>query len=288
MLNLRPKAARDDEPDLTPLIDMVFILLIFFILAASFAVRGIDLDLPPAHSGQALSGRVVEIRLLRDGSFLCEGIPVARADIRAKLQSLVRDFRARPGQLVLKAAPDAPVEALVFIVDEVRMQGGEKLLIATSLFAHFALLIAPRPPEPEPSFTTVVQMDMASPAVATSREKGIGIAAASPRDMDKADAADRKRQAFLRYLDDIDEAVHARRLDGGETGLIGVAEYMFTVRPDGTFTDPVLRASSGSPQLDASARRAILAASGKVRRPAIIGTEPIPVILHVKYQYGLR
>ena len=123
MLNLRPKAARDDEPDLTPLIDMVFILLIFFILAASFAVRGIDLDLPPAHSGQALSGRVVEIRLLRDGSFLCEGIPVARADIRAKLQSLVRDFRARP---------DAPVEALVFIVDEVRMQGGEKLLIATA------------------------------------------------------------------------------------------------------------------------------------------------------------
>ena len=115
MLNLRPKAARDDEPDLTPLIDMVFILLIFFILAASFAVRGIDLDLPPAHSGQALSGRVVEIRLLRDGSFLCEGIPVART-----------------GQLVLKAAPDAPVEALVFIVDEVRMQGGEKLLIATA------------------------------------------------------------------------------------------------------------------------------------------------------------
>ena len=108
MLNLRPKAARDDEPDLTPLIDMVFILLIFFILAASFAVRGIDLDLPPAHSGQALSGRVVEIRLLRDGSFLCEGIPVARTDIRAKLQSLV------------------------FIVDEVRMQGGEKLLIATA------------------------------------------------------------------------------------------------------------------------------------------------------------
>ena len=79
--------------------------------------------------------------------------------------------------------------------------------IAVSLFAHFALLIAPRPPEPEPSFTTVVQMDMASPAVATSREKGIGIAAASPRDMDKADAADRKRQAFLRYLDDIDKAV---------------------------------------------------------------------------------
>lgn len=160
--------------------------------------------------------------------------------------------------------------------------------IVVSLFAHFALLIAPSPPEAEPSFTAVVQMDMASPAAAASREKGIGVVAASPRDMADADAADRKRQAFLRYLDDIDEAVHARRLDSGETGLIGVVSYAFTVLPDGTFTEPVLRASSGSPRLDASARRAILSSSGKIRRPAIIGTEPIPVILHVKYQYGLR
>ena len=120
--------------------------------------------------------------------------------------------------------------------------------LVVSLFAHFALLIAPNPPEPEPSFTAVVQMDMASPAVAASREKGIGVVAASPRDMADADAADRKRQAFLRYLDDIDEAVHARRLDSGETGLIGVVSYAFAVLPDGTFTEPVLRASSGSPR----------------------------------------
>lgn len=132
MLNLRPRLPRQDEPDLAPLIDVVFILLIFFILAASFAVRGLDLDLPPAQSGQALAGRVVDIRLLADGSFECDGVPVDRADIRMRLQGLVREFRARPGQLVLRAAPDAPVEALIFIVDEVRMQGGEKLLIATA------------------------------------------------------------------------------------------------------------------------------------------------------------
>lgn len=132
MLELRARAGSRDEPDLTPLLDVVFILLIFFILAASFAVRGMDLDLPPAHSGRALSGRVAELRLLADGSFEFEGAPVARADVRPRLQRLVREFRARPGQLVLKAAPDAPVEALIFLVDEVRMQGGEKLLIATA------------------------------------------------------------------------------------------------------------------------------------------------------------
>ncbi len=145
------------------------------------------------------------------------------------------------------------------------------------------MLRAPAPEEAPPAFHTVIQMDMESPAVAAGREK-----AARPGDVAEAEAADRKREAFLRYLDDIDEAVHARRLDAGDTGLIGVAAYAFIVRPDGTFTEPELRLSSGSPRLDEAARRAVLAASGKVKRPALIGSGPIPVMLHVKYQYGLR
>ncbi len=132
MLNFTLRPASEELFDLTPLIDMMFILLIFFVVAAAFAVRGVDLDLPPAQASRALSGRVVELRLFQDGSFAFEGVPVERRDVRDKLQTLVRGFRTTPGQLVLKAAPDAPVEALLFIVDEVRLQGGEKLLIATS------------------------------------------------------------------------------------------------------------------------------------------------------------
>ena len=45
---------------------------------------------------------------------------------------VVLGFRSRPGRLVLVADPKAPVEGLIFLVDEVRMQGGEKLLIATA------------------------------------------------------------------------------------------------------------------------------------------------------------
>ena len=88
--------------------------------------------MPSAQSGQALSGRVVELRLSQDGSFFVDGVPVKRSDMHFKLQELVREFKAKPGQFVLKAHPLAPCEALVFIVDEVRMQGGEKLLIATA------------------------------------------------------------------------------------------------------------------------------------------------------------
>ncbi len=124
--------AADDEPDLTSLIDVVFILLLFFILASAFAVRGMDIDLPPAQSSQALSGRVTELRLLEDGTFVVDGVVTPREGVRARIHSIVRGFRTRPGQLVLKTSPNAPAEALIFLVDEVRLQGGEKLHIATS------------------------------------------------------------------------------------------------------------------------------------------------------------
>ena len=132
MINLRPRSEHRADLDLTPFMDVIFILLIFFIIASAFAVRGLDIDLPSAQSSQALSGRVVEIRLEENGSYLCEGVPVERDFLRYKLQDIVRGFKKEPGQLVLKASPNAPVDALIFVVDEVRMLGGEKLMVATS------------------------------------------------------------------------------------------------------------------------------------------------------------
>ena len=161
--------------------------------------------------------------------------------------------------------------------------------IAVSLFAHFALLIAPRPPKPEPSFTTVVQMDMASPAVATSRENGHRhtpppARATWTRPMPPTASGRPSCATSMTSTRPCTPGVWT----AAKPGSSALPNICSPSGPTGRFTDPVLRASSGSPQLDASARRAVLAASGKVRRPAIIGTEPIPVILHVKYQYGLR
>ena len=132
MISLRPRSEHRADLDLTPFMDVIFILLIFFIIASAFAVRGLDIDLPSAQSSQALSGRVVEVRLEENGSYLCDGVPVERDFLRYKLQEIVRGFNKEPGQLVLKADPKAPVDALIFVVDEVRMLGGEKLMVATS------------------------------------------------------------------------------------------------------------------------------------------------------------
>lgn len=47
MLDLRPRRDFKAELDLTPFMDVIFILLLFFIIASAFAVRGLDIDLPP-------------------------------------------------------------------------------------------------------------------------------------------------------------------------------------------------------------------------------------------------
>ena len=56
-----------EGPDLTPLLDVVFILLVFFIVASAFAVRGMDVELPPAKNSRPLSGQILELRLAEDG-----------------------------------------------------------------------------------------------------------------------------------------------------------------------------------------------------------------------------
>lgn len=160
--------------------------------------------------------------------------------------------------------------------------------LALSLFAHFCLLSGTGGTPETETAGTYVSVTLSSSALAQGPGKGTGIGTPSPEQLAGREAADRRRAAYLRYLEDIDDCVHAHRLDGGETGLIGVAKYGVTVLSDGTFADIVLLSSSGSARLDEAAKRAIEAASGRVKRPAITGEDPIPVLLYVKYQYGLR
>ena len=171
------------------------------------------------------------------------------------------------------------------------MTDGERLWtgIALSLFLHFSLaLFHVSPPEDAPSFRAVLEMDEESTLTRGGTRQGTGLESSSPEDREEAEKLNQKRRAYLRYLDEVDDAIHARRLDSGDTSLIGVALCAFTIAPDGSFSEVRIVTSSGRPELDTSALRAVRAASGVVRRPEILGTAPIHVSLQVKYQYGLQ
>lgn len=160
--------------------------------------------------------------------------------------------------------------------------------IALSVFAHFLLMLHTPRAEHAPSSSIALQTVMEAPLV-TSQGKGalqLGHRTASQEAEHRL--ADARRKAFAHYLQTVDDAVHARRLDSGKTDLIGVAKWQFTILADGSFTAPTLVCGSGSALLDETARQAIMAASGTVKRPAIIGTEDIPITLDVKFQHDLR
>ena len=79
MISLRPRSEHRAELDLTPFMDVIFILLIFFIIASAFAVRGLDLDLPSAQSSQALVDRSLALLAhygLEDAQAIHETVPV--------------------------------------------------------------------------------------------------------------------------------------------------------------------------------------------------------------------
>ncbi len=97
-MNFQDDQARDEEVtlELTPLIDMVFQLLVFFLLTTTFAVNvkegGIELDLPRAKSAQIPSlAKHVVIAILKDGRTVLGGEVVAEAELEQRLRQLHQD-----------------------------------------------------------------------------------------------------------------------------------------------------------------------------------------------------
>lgn len=82
-----------DEPTLalTPMIDVVFQLLIFFMVATTFhdPEREIDVDLPPAQTGSELTSETDEIiiNVQRDGALILSGEVVDRETLALRLSS---------------------------------------------------------------------------------------------------------------------------------------------------------------------------------------------------------
>ena len=82
-----------DTINLTPMIDVVFLLLIFFLAATTFAREEVELDLrlPQAKSGKAGSGdQQLVVNVFADGKLTVDGREVTLAALQQKLQAAVQ------------------------------------------------------------------------------------------------------------------------------------------------------------------------------------------------------
>ncbi len=78
----------NEAMNLTPLVDVVFLLLVFFLAATTLAREEVELDLrlPEAKSGQqSAAGRALVVNLLADGRLMVDGREVTLEALRQKL-----------------------------------------------------------------------------------------------------------------------------------------------------------------------------------------------------------
>jgi len=126
------KPRRDEvTPDITPLIDCVFLLLIFFMLSTTFVVSpGIRINLPQA-TAEPVRHERQDLRVKVDA----EGT-VFVGDQRASLEDLDARFREtaradRDTLVVIEADEETPHKFVVDVMDRAKSSGLHRLAIAT-------------------------------------------------------------------------------------------------------------------------------------------------------------
>jgi biopolymer transport protein ExbD len=117
--------------NLTPLVDVIFILLIFFILTANDS-RGIVLDLPPASTAETLPSEHWEIVITKNDELLFNGLKVEKERLEGLLFAAKKKEQNQP-LVILKAHQAASVNAFVSVMDSVRKTGFDNLVIATDI-----------------------------------------------------------------------------------------------------------------------------------------------------------
>ncbi len=123
---------RQIELSITPLIDIVFLLLIFFMLTSHFLLdEGIKIDLPPARTSEVESTRDLVIFLESDGRILFQDQVTRLEDIESLLSA---ELQEDPGQTVMIRADRAVIlEKAVGIMDAVKASGASRMMLATEL-----------------------------------------------------------------------------------------------------------------------------------------------------------
>jgi biopolymer transport protein ExbD len=120
---------------MTSLIDVVLLLLVFFMVSTSFVRESeISLRLPQAEASTALTSldEVLDITITQTGSYIVNGRPLVNSErrtLRAAIERLIGDTRDLP--VVIRADAQATHQAVVTAMDVVGQLGFVQINLAT-------------------------------------------------------------------------------------------------------------------------------------------------------------
>lgn len=119
----------DSGVDLTPMLDVVFIMLIFFIVSTSFVKEsGIQVSRPSAKTATKKERANVMVAINQSGEVWIQKRRVDLASVRANIERLHAE--SPEGSVVVQADKDSKNGILVEVMDQIRLAGVENISIA--------------------------------------------------------------------------------------------------------------------------------------------------------------
>ena len=120
----------DDDINMTPMLDIVFIMLIFFIVTASFVKEtGIDIQRPSAVTSESKKQASIVVAISEVGEIWIDKRAVDVRSVRANIERLRAENPQ--GSVVIQADKNSTNGLLVQVMDAARQAGVENVSIAT-------------------------------------------------------------------------------------------------------------------------------------------------------------
>ena len=132
-MNLRPRRREDPELSLVPMIDVVLVLLIFFMVTTSPRHESqLELQLPEAPGRSASEGRTqLTVEIDAAGRYAINGRRLAAADAETLRRALREAVGDQEPPLILRADGRTPHQAVVTVLEIAGQLGLKQLAIAT-------------------------------------------------------------------------------------------------------------------------------------------------------------
>lgn len=122
--------AKQDDINISPLIDIVFILLIFFIVTTVFVEEsGVEVQRPQAASAAQLEKNSILLAISPEGKIFYGGAEIGVRGVRGAVKRNLSRNRDMP--VIIQADKSVPVELYTRVHDEAALAGARSINLAT-------------------------------------------------------------------------------------------------------------------------------------------------------------
>jgi biopolymer transport protein ExbD len=130
-MRFKKKEENIQDVDMSPLIDMVFILLIFFMVTTTFQKdMKLELERPSASSASKANSKVVRIYIDKYGDTFIDQQPVKVWAIQGKLRDMLKTMSEKSVLVITDLTVEA--QKLIDVVDQCRLSGAKDIAVATN------------------------------------------------------------------------------------------------------------------------------------------------------------